>query len=304
MQDYSNLNFHNSQPPKDNKSRWLALALILIVIVGGLFAVGVYGKRIYRHFFPREIPAPPEVVQNTVRFIEGWSVLDTAEVKDVKTKEVIFTEDQMIAAQKAVLAEFDFFGDTVKPKNLEGYLFPDTYFVIKDNGPEVFIEQMTETLGNKLTPEIRAQIVKNNMTIYETLTLASIIEKEVGRNEDGGYLEDKEELEKERKIVASVFYNRLKIGMPLQSDATVNYVTGKNTRAVTYADLEVDSKYNTYKYNGLPPGPIGNPSWSAILATVYPEKTDYFYFLSKKDGTAVFSRTLDEHNVNKARYLK
>jgi uncharacterized YceG family protein len=293
----------NPRPQKSRSGLWITI-FILLILCGGVVGATLVGKRVYRHFFPVKIQPPPPVVQNTVRFIEGWSVLNYPDLKDVKTGEQIFGSEELIAAEKSVLVSFDFFGEKVKPKNLEGYLFPDTYFVIKKDGPEVLLEEMLATLGKKLTADIRSQIVKNNMTIFETLTLASIIEKEVGRNESGGYLQDKELLEQERKMVASVFYNRLRIGMPLQSDATVNYVTGKNTRAVTYDDLEVDSRYNTYKYPELPPGPIGNPSISAILAAVYPSKTDYLYFLSKPDGTAVFSKTLDEHNINRAKYLR
>ena len=107
------------------------------------------------------------------------------------------------------------------------------------------------------------------------------------------------------KKVSSVFRNRLEVGKALESDATINYITNTGRAQSTYEDLKVDSPYNTYKYSGLPPGPISNPGIEAIKAVIYPEKTDYFYFLTKKEnGEAVFSKTYQEHLKNKYKYLK
>jgi UPF0755 protein len=128
--------------------------------------------------------------------------------------------------------------------------------------------------------------------LYDILIMASIVEKESP---------DK----KEMPTIAGVFYNRLGIGMPLQSDATINYIVGEGRAQATAQDIEVDSPYNTYKYVGLPPSPICNPGIDAIKAAIYPEKTDYYYFLTTQDGErkTYFSKTYEEHLKNKAKYL-
>ena len=150
---------------------------------------------------------------------------------------------------------------------------------------------MLDNFEVKFTDQMKEDAKNGNMSIYEIVTLASIIEKEVRTEED-------------RKIVAGIFYDRLNNNVGLQSDATVNYVTGKQALQPSADDIEVDSPYNTYKYRGLPPGPISNPSLSAIKAAIYPEKSDYFYFLTKQDGTTVFSKTYEEHLENKRKFLQ
>jgi UPF0755 protein len=111
-------------------------------------------------------------------------------------------------------------------------------------------------------------------------------------------------MQKEREIVASVFYNRLEIGMALESDATVNYVTGKGDRSATIADTKIKSPYNTYQVKGLPPTPIANPGLGSLEAAINPATTDYIYFLNKPDGEAVYAKTLAEHNANRQKYLR
>lgn len=175
--------------------------------------------------------------------------------------------------------------------SLEGYLFPDTYKFYKDASVQEIINKMLVNFDKKLTSDLRDEIKNQDKTIQEIIITASIIEKEV---------RDVDEMRK----VASVFYNRLVINMPLESDATVNYATGKNRRQATYDDIQVDSPYNTYLYKGLPAGPISNPGLDAIRAAIYPEKTDYYYFLSPENGPTVFSKTLEEHNFAKVKYLK
>lgn len=189
---------------------------------------------------------------------------------------------------------YDFSGqeDYGKPlPSLEGYLFPDTYKFYKDASIQEIINKMLANFDKKLTTDLRDEIKSQGKSIHEIIIVASIIEKEV-RNLD------------EMKKVSSVFYNRLAIDMPLESDATVNYATGKSRRQATYEDTRVDSPYNTYLYKGLPEGPIANPGLNAIRAAIYPEKTDYYYFLSPENGPTVFSRTLEEHNFAKVKYLK
>lgn len=124
--------------------------------------------------------------------------------------------------------------------------------------------------------------------MHEILTLASIIEKEA-------------KVAEERPIISSVFYNRLKIGMPLAADPTVKYALERPTKKVYLDQLSVRSPYNTYRRKGLPPGPICNPGLESIKAAVYPSKTDYFYFVAKPDGSHIFSKTWQEHQKARSR---
>ncbi|MEK7130136.1 MAG: endolytic transglycosylase MltG [Patescibacteria group bacterium] len=185
---------------------------------------------------------------------------------------------------------YDFLALKQKDTDLEGYLYPDTYYVFKDSKPEDLIKKMLDNFENK-TKDILAEVQSSGKDFHDVLTLASIVEREVPKTS-------------ERPIIAGLFLKRIQIGMALQSDATVNYVTGKYRLRPTYDDLQVDSPYNTYKNRGLPPSPIGNPSISSIKAVLNPEQSEYLYFLSKPTGETVFSKTLDEHNENKAKYLK
>lgn len=189
-------------------------------------------------------------------------------------------------------ADFSVLADKPKNYGLEGYLFPDTYRVYNDAAAEDVIKKMLGNLDEKLTPAMRADIKKQGKTIYQIITMASVIEKEVSKKED-------------MKIVSGIFWNRIKAGMPLQSDATLTYALGENKAAHSLAETKLNLPYNTYYYRGLPPGPISNPSLEAITAAIYPAKTDYNYFLSRPDtGETIFSKTLDEHNRNKQKYLK
>lgn len=183
---------------------------------------------------------------------------------------------------------------SVKPRSasLEGYLFPDTYRVFADEALFQLTAKATAEMAQAVQDRLAdAQPVPHSLNVHEILTLASIVEREVATDQD-------------RRNVADVFLKRLEIGMPLQSDATVNYVTGKSVTRPTLADLEASSAYNTYRNRGLPPGPIAMPSASAIQAVMHPLSNPYYYFLSAADGTTIFSRTGEEHSAAKARYLK
>lgn len=173
---------------------------------------------------------------------------------------------------------------------LEGYLFPETYEMEAGSTETDILKRMMVELDRKLAqlPEDWQDVLdERNMTLHELLTIASLIEREVAVAE-------------EQPIVASVIYNRLKEGMPLQIDATVQYALGETKERVLEEDLEVDSPYNTYKIPALPPGPIASPSLSAIRAALEPEETDYLYYVTKKDGsrTHLFARTFKEHQEN------
>jgi UPF0755 protein len=188
------------------------------------------------------------------------------------------------------LSKYEFLKDKPENAGLQGYYFPDTYIYYKESTIENIAKKMLDNFDQKLSQDLREEIKNQNKSIFEIIIMASIIEKEAGLVEDMGK-------------VASVFQNRLNIGKALESDATINYITESGRTRSTYDDLQIDSPYNTYKYSGLPPTPISNPGINAIKAAIYPEKTDYFYFLTKGDKETVFSKTYDEHLKNKNKYL-
>jgi UPF0755 protein len=233
--------------------------------------------------------------EQSITIIEGWTAGDIAEY--LADKSIVAKNDFITAANvvdsRAIIPDktYDFLAGRPTDQGLEGFLFPDTYRVFEKTMAAEIIEKMLDNFSVKYTEQMRQDTAKGNMTIYQIVTLASVIEKEVRTDTD-------------RKIAAGIFYDRLNLGVPLQSDATVNYVTGKNSLQPTNDDISVDSLYNTYKYRGLPPGPICNPSLSSIMAAIYPEKSDYFYFLTRPDGSTVFSKTYEEHLANKRKYLQ
>ena len=209
-------------------------------------------------------------------------------------------------------SDYQFLEDKPASADLEGFLFPDTYRIFKPSGNgedeqtssgNAVIKKMLDNFQIKLPANAEAQAKAQGLSFYQALTLASIVENETGRNAITE--EQKQALEAERKIVAGIFLNRLRAGIALESDATINYVTGKNEPSPSLADLKINSPYNTYKNRGLPPTPISNPSLSAIMAVLEPAKTEYFYFLHKQpSGEPVYSKTFEEHVQNKFKYLK
>ncbi|MBI3771036.1 MAG: endolytic transglycosylase MltG [Deltaproteobacteria bacterium] len=174
---------------------------------------------------------------------------------------------------------------------LEGFLFPDTYRLTPLMSPSEILALMVRRFHDRFDAERYRRAAARGMTVNEVLTLASIVEKESA-------------LATERQVIAGVFYNRLHLGMPLQSDPTVIYAIPNFNGDLTRADLVRPSAYNTYMVAGLPPGPIANPGLAAIDAVLAPAETPYLYFVSKNDGSHVFAATLPEHNRNVGRYQK
>jgi len=173
---------------------------------------------------------------------------------------------------------------------LEGYLYPATYPFYK---PNPTVEEMVTAMLDKTRTVLSDYTEKSKekkLSIHQLLTMSSLVEEEATGKAD-------------RKTIASVFYNRLKQGMPLQTDPTVLYAEGKHKEKVYYKDLQVDSPYNTYKNTGLPPGPIANSGRISIEAALEPNQTDYYYFLATADGSVIFTKTLAEHNQKKAQYI-
>lgn len=170
--------------------------------------------------------------------------------------------------------------------SLEGYLFPDTYRFFPNSEPAVVIRKMLANLDQHFDDATIKRIHDSDRTLHQVITLASIVEREVQSADD-------------MATVAGIFTNRLEVGMALQSDATVGYLTKSGRARSTDVDRDVDSPYNTYKYPGLPPGPISNPGWNAIKASIDPASTDYFYFLTDKYGKVYYAKDLAGHNVNR-----
>ncbi len=171
----------------------------------------------------------------------------------------------------------------INQATLEGYLYPETYFFPKTASQKEIIKTMVKTFNKAYTPEFRKRTEVLGFSIHQIVTLASIIEKETGAA-------------KERPLISSVFHNRLKKGMRLESDPTVIYGIKNFNGNITRKDLRRWTPYNTYKIKGLPPGPIANPGGKSIEAALYPADTDFIFFVSKNDTTHKFSRTIREHN--------
>ena len=177
-------------------------------------------------------------------------------------------------------------------KGLEGYLFPDTYYFEKDSTVEEIVEKMRDGFDKKVTEDLKAEIKRQDKNLYDILTMASILEREVKSDED-------------RAIVSGIFWKRLESNYPLESCATIAYILEIDKWRYSVEETRIESPYNTYLNIGLPPTPINNPGLSAIRAAIYPEYTDYNFFLTDPEtGATIFSKTLDEHNANKRKYFK
>ncbi|NIM03242.1 endolytic transglycosylase MltG [bacterium] len=180
------------------------------------------------------------------------------------------------------LGEKDRFLQIVEERNLEGYLFPETYFVEYDVSLEEVIDMMTDQFNKVFTKEMEQRGKEFKLTKRDVVILASIIEKEAVKDE-------------ERPLISAVFHNRLKKRWYLESCATVQYALGEHKEKLTYKDVKVDSPYNTYIHFGLPPGPICNPGLAAIEAALYPAETDLMFFVTKGEGTHRFSTYYKKH---------
>lgn len=165
----------------------------------------------------------------------------------------------------------------------EGFLFPETYMIPKGVSPESVIAIMFGEFRRRWKPQYSARAESLGMSVLDVVTLASIIEAEA-------------HVKREQRIISSVYHNRLRLGMMLQADPTTIYGLRKFDKPLTLADLDSDSPYNTYRHFGLPPGPICNPGEDAIVAALYPDTTEYLYFVSRRDGTHIFSKTVQEHH--------
>ncbi|MDD3292512.1 MAG: endolytic transglycosylase MltG [Candidatus Pacebacteria bacterium] len=188
-----------------------------------------------------------------------------------------------------ITKEFSFLKDKPVDVGYEGYFFPDTYQIDFYENKENLVKIVFSNFGKKLNEELRKDIEKNNRSIFETIIMASMIEKEVVIYED-------------KQIVSGILWKRLDNGVPLQVDSTLLYFLSSDNPNVD--DRNIESWYNTYKYKGLPITPICNPGIESIKAAIYPKSSDYWYYLNAKNGETIFSKTLGEQLINKAKYLE
>lgn len=228
---------------------------------------------------------------------EGGTLNDLAEILQDQqiSAGAVFAQFAMHPPDSELTKKYPFLAQIPTTSGLEGYLFPDTYYMIKDASAEDIAHTFLRNFDQKIAYAIRDDIVRSGKTLHEIIIMASLIEKEVVSDHD-------------RKMVSGILWNRLRLDIPLQVDATINYIKKQhNSRRpdgrISHADLLLKSPYNTYLYRGLPIGPISNPSLSAILAAVHPASSPYLYYLSASDGRTIFSRTLEEHNKAKRKYL-
>lgn len=178
-----------------------------------------------------------------------------------------------------------------RTRNLEGFLFPSTYLIPDDATPAVVEKIMASQFLKELPPDARALAKRLGFDVPQIVTIASLVEREAKADD-------------ERPLMAGVYYNRLKLGMPLEVDATIEYALPEHHDVITYADLRLDSPYNTYLHAGLPPTPIANPGLPSLQAAFHPKASPFLYYVYKGNGHHVFAKTLSEQNANVAKYLK
>lgn len=241
--------------------------------------------------------------ERAITLLEGWNLRDIAKYltdQKISTTKDVYKETgepaKDLRSAKGVASrdwskEFSVLLSKPKYVSLEGFIFPDTYRVEINATAEEVIRKTLQNFDKKLTPALRLEIAKQRKTIFEIITMASIVEREVRTYEN-------------KQMVADIFWRRLGRGMGLEADSTVNYATGKSLPGVTYDDLKITSPWNTYKYRGLPLGPISNPGLDSIKAAIYPKSNPYWYFLTPPDGRVIYSKTFEEHINNKNKYLK
>jgi len=227
---------------------------------------------------------------DTARFTipEGYDIRRTADV--LESQQLIDRETFYNVIREG---KFDYWFIDKLPQGdnrLEGFLFPETYEIYANSDEYSIIDKMLSQFNLVFTEDHIKRMEELNKDIEEVIILASIIEREAV-------------VSKDRPIISGVFQNRLKIGMPLQSCATVQYILGEQKPVLSTADTRIESPYNTYIHSGLPPTPICSPGIESINAALWPENTEFLFFLAKGDGSHVFSLTYEEHLRNKAAYI-
>ncbi len=212
-----------------------------------------------------------DAASRQITILEGWN---NAEIAEYLEKEGVMSQAQFISAAAGQ----------------EGYLFPDTYKIFAHIAPQELVRTMRDTFDQK-TNGLAAEAQKQKKPFGDFVIIASLIEKEAETPED-------------RAIISGILWKRLAGGLPLQVDATITYLTGKASKDLTEDDLRIDSPYNTYRYAGLPKGPIGNPGLDALHAAFFPKPSPYLFYLHDKNGQPHYAKTFEEHIANIAKYLR
>ena len=219
----------------------------------------------------------------SITILEGWNIYQIANEleKELKISKKTFLR---LCNDQRVIKLFNLEGNS-----LEGYLFPDTYTFAEGVDPYLVLTRMVNEFINNITKSMEVQAQEMNMSLLEVITLASIIEGEAI-------------YDSERAIISAVYHNRLKRGMKLQADPTIQYIIDDGPRRLLNNDLKIESKYNTYLYRGLPPGPINSPGKESIIAALYPSVNEYLYFVARGDGYHTFSTNEKDHNKAKKKF--
>ena len=240
----------------------------------------------------------PLAAEKTITIIEGWDNRKIAlylEENDLVSQDDFFEALDALRTDANFLSLYEFLPKNINELNVsevfQGYLFPDTYRFYKETTAQAIIKKMIDNFAQKLDAELIFEVEKLGKTIPEIITLASLVEKEASLDQD-------------RRLVADIFWNRIRVNWALESCATINYILGDSKERLSFEDTRIPSAYNTYLHPGLPPGPINSPGLSSIKAVIYPLENNYCCFLSTSEGRIVFSQTIEEHNRNKQIYLQ
>ncbi|MEK7680473.1 MAG: endolytic transglycosylase MltG [Patescibacteria group bacterium] len=276
-------------------NRKVSIISFLIILLASF-----YSYKYYKKIHPKYILLPPRE-ELTITIIPGWNLRNVAEYF-VEQKIVSSTQDvyaitgrpaydyRPVASMFPKLGDYKILTDKPAHVSYEGYLAPETYRIFKDASVKDVLVKLVAQREKQITEEMLQDIKKSGRSFYEILIMASILEKEVKFNSD-------------RAKVADLLWRRYDKNWALQVDSSVHYAVDKRGEVFTKKEeREFDSPWNTYKYPGLPLGPISNPGIVSITAAIYPEKNSHWFFLTAKDGTVYYANTLEEHNANK-KYL-
>ena len=244
----------------------------------------------------------PGLGEDTITIIPGWNIRDIGmyfenlgkfQAEEITEYVGLPARNYKVVAGRVPKIELDLKILQDKPwyVSYEGYLAPETFRVYKNADVKSIIETLLRHRENQITDEMWSDIEKSGRTFFEILTMASILEREV-------------QTEKDKSIVSDIFWRRYDLNWALQADSTVHYAVGKIGNVFTTSeDRDSNSPWNTYKYPGLPLGPISNPSLESIKAALYPEKNNDWYFLTDTEGVVYYAKDLNEHNLNRAKYI-
>lgn len=264
---------------------------------------GAQSKLQAGRFVLSQVMSVPEIIEVlrsgksqevSVTIPEGWTVRDID--AEIARMGLAASGSVLDCAVRCDFSTFDFLpkvsGLAERGGKLEGYLYPDTYFVnTADFVPKFFLERMLGTFRKKVVDANKDALKASGYSLHEVITMASLVEEET-------------KTDAERPIVAGILWKRYDAGMGLGVDATVRYILDKPTSAITVSDLDTESPYNTRKFKGLPPGPIANPGLGSIAAALHPQESAYLFYLHDKKGVIHYAVTNEEHNENRKKYLR